>query len=1817
MPINFALFRPLFVALLLFLLNLLHGEVLLVDPDTDLALYVNGQEYFPDASVPVLPMNGVRRINTGETNIRVYRTARDLTTGDLLALHVNTRRSSVINVTDALGRKIEYPAPVGIAVTGEYGTMSTDAFKCFTQKEADDDVKTPFQELAFNDSHWPFAYEQAADCCPWRDRLMAWNRIGAKWIGLNPAFYGGNISGPRQMFCRYRVPGDTLVSRLPVEETQSSSATAPQVEILKVSVSVSLSKIEVLVDRVANVYCGVIDGRYVLRVPTHNELKSWGIPMLDVQGSAFGYEAIGDTEFTREDIDHPAMERHTVLDLDECEQICSSIPECAALTYYFVGVDFITGTNCKLMNATFNASLRLEESQSSEFQLRQRVIVPQISILTYAGMLLPGTLYNTYCSAEDPVTGEHMNFSAVEATLVTERTQGCTDCGSTDPPAVQILGGWAKKDSVGIVAIASRSGRIFCFAREHPPGSAFAQIEAQEIQDAGFSNLATVGGQTLAVIITGLSPEIQYQITCVAEADGGLLSVQDQIDSTRRLLNTSSTEVTINSMEITRQESLANELFDAMTVRSQVTRLGYMWCQVFPQENMILYGVPEVDELEKIGLRAKVFDLQQDAQLEFDGLDKNSSFEVWCTARYDDFRNETDADLIITPYPIAIIRSAVLDYNSISLTVSLSKSPAHLFCDALPWALRPTTERPSAPNVDQLAASPYNTVLFLDGESGTITMEIAPLVSGFRYDVYCYAEFYRPPPPPGAIAPPRQGMSIFDIIETRYAIHMPGPLFDELGWECISGRACSVDHILGIGLTETDQLIVRADACPGRCRCAGVVDANRKGGFCSEISQDPLVVNGIGIEDKQDPRGAWCYVRAGTCEDEEPSVVFPNMILSYKVCTYNLPVSENQGASGFPNGGLASVRRHSSGRAFDFSLERLIVPGRSYDLCWCNGTESSCKLGADFHVRIGALHMSGPSSQQMAANMSCRVGLPCILSFFNGHAVEDGSRLVALPEDPRGCRWERASLADPPGIPDFPNLGVSETYRRSQRRYIFGSGSVPLVIPGGVYNLCWCGPPARTWSIAPGQDYRIPNGIVPPPCPDIRADAGGEFLTPAGKLLVIGPEPFGTVSCRLGSECVTPLVQGFGLQGSDRLVAASRCGEASRPPTGWSDGAASLSDPWVSAGWAVSEGFSPQELEAFGIQPSSTQLSRVHGSPGFNTSNRGAYGFPNYGMTVPHATPGYFTWGGPIWAFAGTYILCWCGAEATVDGCESPRDFLAPVGLVEVSGPGVLPFAAQMFTCVRQRQCELSNLQGTQPPTSRLMVAAGACAGPAAEGFPRQGQSLPSVEGTTYSWGSERVMAHPRRYYLCWCSVISNCEGYQSFESYAGVLQVKAPTASPTRFFCPLASVCNITGISGEGLNNRDTVMILVKCGEAVTDAENFRDGSVSLATFDDGGTFMLPAAQRAGLYQVCWCAAEQICLNGRDYGTTLGRVEIGGPEDSVTYRCFEWEPCVIEELEGRSLSNGDRLLVVPDGTDCYTAGPELRLASFPNNAASLPATEGGRRFSWGSGLVRADPGVYALCWCHAPYAFNGTCSEDGPFNIPGGVLRIGDSKEFQYVTRPEDNPPREGDQGVAYLLAIPLPLLFFAAICLGVKKLIGRKMREQDEAPNPWAVKTDDISSMQQQRSKLGGEVMEVSQTRAQIQRLSENRARQENQPGPRDALLALYNMVLNHSRLSRKKPKLKRMGPQPNLTPSKSLRSLATSTTDDSVRQGLEVRQMDDIVSSDDEIFASKKPKAPPKTAPKPPSLEFLSVHDPRVLHILDQDSKEPHTLVSYDLD
>ena len=132
---------------------------------------------------------------------------------------------------------------------------------------------------------------------------------------------------------------------------------------------------------------------------------------------------------------------------------------------------------------------------------------------------------------------------------------------------------------------------------------------------------------------------------------------------------------------------------------------------------------------------------------------------------------------------------------------------------------------------------------------------------------------------------------------------------------------------------------------------------------------------------------------------------------------------------------------------------RQVAPGIAYSLCWCNGTESSCSTEGDFRVHLGALHMepwqrevattakAGPSADQQSANSTCRAGLPCEVRL-EGHALEPGSRLVVLPRDPRGCLWRRASRADPMGLVDFPNLGVSAPcFRQLRNLFLSFSGA--------------------------------------------------------------------------------------------------------------------------------------------------------------------------------------------------------------------------------------------------------------------------------------------------------------------------------------------------------------------------------------------------------------------------------------------------------------------------------------------------------------------------------------------------------------------------------------------------------------------------------------------------------------------------------------------------------------------------------------------------------------------------------------------------------
>ena len=60
--------------------------------------------------------------------------------------------------------------------------------------------------------------------------------------------------------------------------------------------------------------------RYELRVPTHNELRDWGVPALELPGSTYGYQRLGDSEFTNQELDYPAIMRISVDELADCEQ---------------------------------------------------------------------------------------------------------------------------------------------------------------------------------------------------------------------------------------------------------------------------------------------------------------------------------------------------------------------------------------------------------------------------------------------------------------------------------------------------------------------------------------------------------------------------------------------------------------------------------------------------------------------------------------------------------------------------------------------------------------------------------------------------------------------------------------------------------------------------------------------------------------------------------------------------------------------------------------------------------------------------------------------------------------------------------------------------------------------------------------------------------------------------------------------------------------------------------------------------------------------------------------------------------------------------------------------------------------------------------------------------------------------------------------------------------------------------------------------------------------------------------------------------------
>eukprot|EP00928_Gymnodinium_smaydae_P072692 TRINITY_DN55_c2_g1_i1.p1 TRINITY_DN55_c2_g1~~TRINITY_DN55_c2_g1_i1.p1 ORF type:complete len:1322 (+),score=93.68 TRINITY_DN55_c2_g1_i1:73-4038(+) len=1007
----------------------------------------------------------------------------------------------------------------------------------------------------------------------------------------------------------------------------------------------------------------------------------------------------------------------------------------------------------------------------------------------------------------------------------------------------------------------------------------------------------------------------------------------------------------------------------------------------------------------------------------------------------------------------------------------------------------------------------------------TVLLDLSYLAPGEWHDVFCYAEELPPPEPQSGETTsmqPTKGMTPSAIESTRTRFRTKGPPFTADGWHCVAGRPCSISAAAVVSeqpLPGAGRVMVRTDRCPGPCRCSGAEDIWHKGAVCTVVKQGPFVepVRGDKLDpnlvDMIDPRGAWCYVDPDSCDDATLSN-HTALFVSWTACSYEASVNDSavRTVSGFPRHGVAI----SSSGSFSWGRTPILADGGIYRICWCGSlgedmSSSTCSQEADFRLTAGLLHISGPSaSQRRSDEVQCLAGRPCQVEHFDGHALFDGSRLAVLPAVAGSCHWSPSNSHESLYPPGFPQHGVSLPAYNDGRSYSWGNS--PVVAEGGRYLLCWCG--ARP---AEASQHRRRTGRLSEDkmameaysCDGARPDGGSGFLMHAGFLLLVGPQKTFVATCPLGVECQLHNIQGYGLQGGDRLMVLRSCGQAAQAPTTWwlgrdvsfdlhtnesathvfEDGRhpdEGMPSGWTRGGWSVWASLSEEMIAGLGFD-----LSPVA---------RGSYGFPNGGVAIgvsegsaTNPDGNQYSWGGPTWALVGEYKICWCGESRGIP-CTHPEHFSAEAGAILVTGPKVLPGAHQAFTAIRGKPLLISNVEGFQLKAGVQLAIVDEytiCGGEAARGVPGNGISHTSKDGSTFDWGSDALSVFPGKYRICYCANVGNCAGHKDFRSFAGILEVKGPSSnSATKWFCLIGEPCNISGVIGDGFSTGDRINVMSNCGEG-TAPEGFTNQGKSIATHKVTGvtspswTFTLPIPKVGGQYAVCFCPAESMCASGVDFFQQLGQVVFAGPNPSALYLCYEWRPCTVSLL-GAGLRNGDRVLVMPEGSSCTS---HERVNGWPLEGLSLPAFAGGRSISWGMGdglqhQIRAQAKVYALCWCSVELqlrdykrnvglmniSHEDPCTHRNTFVTTAGHIRIGTYKEYMYTLRPPQSHRRH-DTNYGYFLAAPLPLL--VCILFGACCRHRRASRVDPEAPQVSAAKWTKFDQLKERKAFAFGTEM------------------------------------------------------------------------------------------------------------------------------------------------
>jgi hypothetical protein len=592
------------------------------------------------------------------------------------------------------------------------------------------------------------------------------------------------------------------------------------------------------------------------------------------------------------------------------------------------------------------------------------------------------------------------------------------------------------------------------------------------------------------------------------------------------------------------------------------------------------------------------------------------------------------------------------------------------------------------------------------------------------------------------------------------------PLFQDR--TCVSGRECTIDGILGEGLSNTDRFEI-LDTCGvpqliPRFASAGMSASVMLTGARVTWGSTPMTsaggryrlcwCAGFGPQDTNTSQFFACSTADRFVVDAgELTVVGPSPLLqdrtcvSGRTCTVDgitgegltdaefLMVLDTCGVESvlprFAAAGHAMAPFQASGASMTWGSIRVTANGGEYRLCWCAGSASGanwtalgtslpCSQTEDFRVDMGKFTLRGPYLEH---SRTCVSGRVCAFDGLVGQDLQDGDLLMALDT----C----SSLAT---VPRFPASGLIDVMSSSgasvrwgdQPIYpsnesgIVGWGSAEVTAQGGRYRLCWCagdevhgnetGP---TWFAGPG--VITADGAAPRRC---------GFPVDAGVLTMVGPAPLTQHrTCVSGQECTIDGIAGLGLLASDHLAVLDTCGV-----------------PAVVAKWART-----------GIS-----VSRHSSATGFN-------------ITEKFSSTTSFTWGTvQVTASGGLYRLCWCagpvsdassinGTEdmnasdtvslGTVD-CSVSWRFRVDVGQLVLRG--TVPLA---HTCVSGQTCALDGLKGQDLQDGDKIVVLDSCgAGKATlpSRFAHGGLiTSATASGASVAWGSVPLTAAGGIYRLC------------------------------------------------------------------------------------------------------------------------------------------------------------------------------------------------------------------------------------------------------------------------------------------------------------------------------------------------------------------------------------------------------------------------------------------------------------------------------------